>query len=152
MEFYGGNVLGFISDGARAITGRHGGVVTRMQSVASNAVFSHCNIHREAFAAKTLQSSFKDGWDSAIKVVNLIKARALNSRMLKIMCNNMGAEHDKLLLLTELRWLSIPTTSLLQFTHIYFWLETKKTQHFSVTFVSLFTYSELSRSLFYNNF
>ena len=55
-----------------------------------------------------LQSSFKDVLDNAIKVVNLIKTRALNSHMFKftIMCNDMGAEHDKLLLHTKVRWLS----------------------------------------------
>ena len=94
------------SDNARAMAGRHGGVVTRIQSVAPNAAFTHCSIHREALAAKMLQSSFKDVLDNAIKVVNLIKARALNSRMFTIMCNNMDAEHDKLLLHTEVRWLS----------------------------------------------
>ena len=66
----------------------------------------HCRIHTEALAAKTLQSSFKDVLDNAIKVVNLIIARALNSRMFTIMRNDMGAEHDKLLLHTEVRWLS----------------------------------------------
>ena len=69
--------VGVCSDGARAMTGRHSGVVTRIQSVAPNAVFTHCSIHREALAARTLQSSFKDVLDNAIKVVNLIKARAL---------------------------------------------------------------------------
>ena len=98
--------VGVCSDGARAMTGRHGGVVTQIQSVAPNAAFTHCSIHREALAAKTLQSSCKDVLDNAIKVVNLIKARALNFRMFTIMCNDMGAEHDKLLLHTEVRWLS----------------------------------------------
>ena len=98
--------VGVCSDGARAMTGRHSGVVTRIQSVAPNAVFTHCSIHREALAARTLQSSFKDVLDNAIEVVNLIKARALNSRMFTIMCNDMDAEHDKLHLHTEVRWLS----------------------------------------------
>ena len=98
--------VGVCSDGARAMTGRHGGVVTRIQSIAPNAVFTHCSIHREALAAKMLQSSFKDVLDNAIKVVNLIKGRALNSFMFTIMCNDMGAEHDKLLLHTEVRLLS----------------------------------------------
>ena len=39
--------VGVCSNGARAMTERYGGVVTRIQSVAPNAVFTHCNIHRE---------------------------------------------------------------------------------------------------------
>ena len=46
------------SDSARVMTGRHGGVVTGIQSVAPNAVCTHCSIHREILAATTLQSSF----------------------------------------------------------------------------------------------
>jgi hypothetical protein len=42
----------------------------------------------------------------AVKVVNLIKSRATNSRLFSISCTEMGSEHDKLLLHTEVRWLS----------------------------------------------
>ena len=111
-DFIGQNAISWekcvvvCSDGARAMKGRHGGVVTRIRSVAPNAVFTRCSIHREALAAKTLHSSFKDVLDNAIKVVTFNKARALNSRMFTIMCNDMGAEHDKLHLDTEVRWLS----------------------------------------------
>ena len=65
--------VGVCSDGACTMTGRHGGVVTRIQTVAPNAVYTHCSIHREALAAKTQQSSFKDVLDNTIKVVNLIE-------------------------------------------------------------------------------
>jgi hypothetical protein len=41
----------------------------------------------------------------AVKVVNFIKSRATNSRLFLILCNEMGSEHDKLLLHTEVRWL-----------------------------------------------
>ena len=73
------------------MTGRHGGVVTRIQSVAPNAVFTHYSMHRKAVAAKALQSSFKDVLDNAIKVVNLIKARALYYRMLIKLCATIWA-------------------------------------------------------------
>ena len=39
--------VGVCLDGARAMRRRHG----RRQSVAPNAVFTHCSIHREALAA-----------------------------------------------------------------------------------------------------
>jgi hypothetical protein len=42
----------------------------------------------------------------AVKVVNFIKSRATNSRLFSILCNEMGSEHDKLILHTEVRWLS----------------------------------------------
>jgi hypothetical protein len=42
----------------------------------------------------------------AVEFVNLIKSRATNSRLFSTLCNAMGREHDKLLLHTEVRWLS----------------------------------------------
>ena len=41
-----------------------------------------------------------------VKVVNFIKARALNHRIFKTFCQEMGAEHKVLLYHTEVRWLS----------------------------------------------
>jgi hypothetical protein len=42
----------------------------------------------------------------SVKVVNLIKSRALNSRLFKNMCEEMGSTHIHLLLHAEVRWLS----------------------------------------------
>jgi hypothetical protein len=41
-----------------------------------------------------------------VKIVHFIKSRATNSRLFSILCNEMGSEHDKLLLHTDVRWLS----------------------------------------------
>ena len=37
---------------------------------------------------------------------NFIKARPLNARLFAALCNEMGCEHEALLLHTEVRWLS----------------------------------------------
>ena len=100
------NCVGVCSDGARAMTGQHSGVITKIIQVAPNAKFTHCSIHREALASKAMPSNLKDVLDQAVKVVNFIKSRALNSRMFTILCNEMGSEHNKLLLHSEVRWLS----------------------------------------------
>ena len=46
--------------------GRHNGVVTRMQAVAPDATWVHCNIHREALAAKGMPASLKDVLDTKL--------------------------------------------------------------------------------------
>ena len=88
------------------MTGKHGGVVTRMKQVAPGAKFTHCSIHREALACKAMTATLKTVLDQSVKVVNFIKARALNLRLFSIICSEMGSEHNTLLLLTEVRWLS----------------------------------------------
>uniref|UniRef100_A0AAR2IY92 DUF4371 domain-containing protein n=1 Tax=Pygocentrus nattereri TaxID=42514 RepID=A0AAR2IY92_PYGNA len=52
----------------------------------------HCSLHREALAAK--------------RIVNFIKARSLQSRLFRVLCEEMGSSHVQLLLHTEVRWLS----------------------------------------------
>jgi hypothetical protein len=41
----------------------------------------------------------------SVKVVNLIKSQAMNSRRFKKMCEEMGSTHIQLMLHTEVRWL-----------------------------------------------
>ena len=47
-----------------------------------------------------------DVLNDAVKAINFIKARPLNARLFRRLCDNMGAEHTDLLLHTEVRWLS----------------------------------------------
>jgi len=66
----------------------------------------HCIIHREALTAKTMSQSLKQTLDCAIKVVNYMKASALNTRLFRNLCQDMDAEHDSLWFHTSVRWLS----------------------------------------------
>jgi hypothetical protein len=38
--------------------------------------------------------------------VNFVKRRMLNSKLFEILCSEMGSDHDKLLVQTEVWWLS----------------------------------------------
>lgn len=42
---------------------------------------------------------------TAVKVVNSIRARTLDHRLLKVLYQEMGAEYEILLYYTEVRWL-----------------------------------------------
>ncbi|XP_050066008.1 zinc finger BED domain-containing protein 5-like [Aphis gossypii] len=98
--------VGFCSDGARAMTGKHGGVATKIKSVTENCTFIHCSIHREALVVKRIPEQFKLVLQETIKVVNFIKSRALQSRLFTKLCSEMGSDLIQLLLHTEVRWLS----------------------------------------------
>lgn len=63
-------------------------------------------IHREALAAKGIPEKMENVLQDAVKGVNLIKARPLNSRLLTELCHAVGSDHHTLLLHIEVRWLS----------------------------------------------
>ncbi|CAB3251550.1 unnamed protein product [Arctia plantaginis] len=98
--------VGICSDGARATTGRFLGLVKRIQDIAPEAKCTHCGINREALACKKIPASLDITLKNAVKMVNLIKARATNSRIFAAICKELGSEHGILLLHTEVRWLS----------------------------------------------
>ncbi|XP_072394946.1 zinc finger BED domain-containing protein 5-like [Diabrotica undecimpunctata] len=48
----------------------------------------------------------KDVLDGSVKIINHVKSRPLQARLLKLTAEDMGMDHFNLLLHTEVRWLS----------------------------------------------
>ena len=94
------------SDASRAMDGKIAEAVTLIKYVAPESTSSHCLLYRHALAVKTMPTSLKNVLDQAVQIINYIKARPHQSRLLKILCEEMGAQHTALLLNTEVRWLS----------------------------------------------
>ena len=67
---------------------------------------THCFLHRHTLASKTLLSTLQEILSSSVKVVKFIRARALNYRIFKKLCQETGAQDEVLLYHTEVRWLS----------------------------------------------
>jgi hypothetical protein len=53
-----------------------------------------------------MPDSLKDVLDTAVKMVNFVKARPLNSRVFSALRNDMGSNHVTFFQHTEVRWLS----------------------------------------------
>ena len=51
--------------------------------------FTHCIIHRENLASKTLDQRLKCVFDSAVEIVNSIKSRFLQTRLFTTFCDEM---------------------------------------------------------------
>ena len=69
----------------------------------------NCVIHRQYLVAKNLNLRLNDSLNLVIKAVNKIKRHALPSRLFKQLCNDNDEVFDKLVMQTEVKWLSKET-------------------------------------------
>lgn len=98
--------VGLCTDGAASMTGRVRGFVTKAKQRNPTMVVTHCMLHREALTAKTMPPDLTEVLNQAVKIVNYVKSRPLQTRLFSALCSEMGSEHQGLLLHTEVRWLS----------------------------------------------
>ena len=100
------NCVDVCTDGAKAMTGKTSGVISRIKQKVKECSSSHCVLHRHALAGKKMPPSLKEVLDESVKIINFIKSRPKNTRLFKMLCEDMGSLHTSLLLHTEVRWLS----------------------------------------------
>jgi hypothetical protein len=83
------------------------GLRLKIQEVAMNKMaFTHCFIHREHLAGKKVSPCLYEILLQSAQILSFIKSNALNSRMLTILCEEIGSEHVNLPLHAEVRWIS----------------------------------------------
>ena len=88
------------------MTGLKFDFIKRVKEKNSSVIGTHCILHREALASRTLPHEMKEVLDLFIEIVNYIKAESFNSRLFKLLCQDMESEHVALLFYTNVRWLS----------------------------------------------
>ena len=88
------------------MVGTANGLIAKIRQMNPDVKHSHCAIHKEALATRYLPEPFKVIFDSGIKIINFIRARAKNHRVFRNICEELEEEYGDLLLYTEVRWLS----------------------------------------------
>jgi hypothetical protein len=76
------NCIDVCTDGGKAMVGKTAGAVSRIKAIAKNCSSSHCIIHSQALAVKNMPLSLKTVLDESVKIINFIKSRPLNMRLL----------------------------------------------------------------------
>ena len=82
------------------------GLTSFVKKENENVVVTHCFLHREALMDKTLGDKLRKMLNQAVELVNYIKTRPVKSRLFEQLCSNMDSQHRRLLLHTQVRWLS----------------------------------------------
>lgn len=100
------NIIACATDGAPAMIGRHRGFIAHLKEAVPHVFTIHCVIHREHLAAKHLSGRLHNTLNDVIKAVNKIKAHSLNDRIFRQLCHENDEKFERLLLHTEVRWLS----------------------------------------------
>lgn len=99
-------LVGVCTDGAPAMIGSRSGFVKLVKEKNPAVTGTHCVIHRQSLASKTLPGNLRSSLNLAIKVVNFVKNSSLNSRLFAALCSDLGTDYKTLLFHTEVRWLS----------------------------------------------
>ncbi|KAI0210699.1 hypothetical protein LSAT2_004545, partial [Lamellibrachia satsuma] len=100
------NCIGICTDGAAAKTGRRSGVVTREREVAPDITASHCMLHRHSLVTKDMNEELHSVLNAVVKIVNFVKVNPINTRLLRILREEMRSGHEDILFHSEVRWLS----------------------------------------------
>ncbi|XP_066969189.1 protein FAM200C-like [Macrobrachium rosenbergii] len=100
------NVWGVCTDEAPAMLGSKSGFAARLKEVAFGVTVTHCMIHCQALASRTLPKELHAILNTAIKIVNYVKSMPVNSRLFKELCKVLDSKHQVLLFYTKVRWLS----------------------------------------------
>ena len=85
--------VGVCTDGAAAMTGHTDGFHGRVKSAINSPItFTHCMIHRDALVAKKISPDLHFVVQDAVKVINFIKSRALNTRLFAKLCDDVESD------------------------------------------------------------
>ncbi|KFD63506.1 hypothetical protein M514_08497 [Trichuris suis] len=100
------NVIAVATDGAPSMLGRHRGFLSYLKEKVPDLLAVHCVIHRQHLVAKRLSDRLHRSLQYVITAVNKIKSSALRERLFSQLCEENDEDFNRLLLHTEVRWLS----------------------------------------------
>ncbi|KFD48205.1 hypothetical protein M513_10919 [Trichuris suis] len=100
------NIMSVATDGPPSMVGSQRGFIAHLKEVVPGVLAVHCVIHRQHLVAKHLSDRLSCSLQFVISAVNKIKSKSLNERLFSQLCEANDEDFNRLLLHTEVRWLS----------------------------------------------
>lgn len=104
IPFY--NIVSCATDGAPSMVGKHKGFISFLKKECPSILTIHCVIHRHNLVAKNLSPALHESLKTVVKVINRIKTNSKYDRLFQKFCKEKNELHIRLILHTEVRWLS----------------------------------------------
>uniref|UniRef100_A0A5S6QJE1 DUF4371 domain-containing protein n=1 Tax=Trichuris muris TaxID=70415 RepID=A0A5S6QJE1_TRIMR len=100
------NILAVATDGASSMVGCHRGFVAYLKEMVPEVLEIHCVVHRQHLVAKYLSRRLNESLQCVITAFSRIKSNSLKDGLFQRFCEENDEEFNRLLLHTEVRWLS----------------------------------------------
>ena len=84
------NCVGICTDSLPSMVGSKKGFTTLAKKENEKIIFTHSFLHCENLDAKTIGNELKEVMNQVVQMVNYIKRRSLQSRLLAKICEEMG--------------------------------------------------------------
>ena len=101
-----GSLVSCAMDGAPSMHGKQNGFIAHMKALCPSILAAHCVGHRHHLVAKKISSDLHESLRVVIQTVNKIKSHSKYDRLFRKFCIDNEQEHVRLILHTEVRWLS----------------------------------------------
>ena len=100
------NCVGICTDSIPSMVGSKKSFIALAKKENEKIIFTHCFLHCENLNAKTIGNELKEVMNQVVQMVNYIKRRSLQSRLLAKICEERGEKLKNVLLHTEVPRLS----------------------------------------------
>ena len=100
------NIISCAADGAPVMMGKKNGVLKLLKDENPQMLLVHCVIHRQNLVSKKVSPVLNETLNAIIKCINTIKANAKCEHLFKQFCKDQNVDYVRLLLHTDVRWLS----------------------------------------------
>ena len=101
-----GNLVSCATDGAPPMLGKQNGLIAHIKELCPSILAVHCLVHRHRLVAKKISSDLHESLKVVIQTVNKMKSHSKFDRLFRKFCIDTEQEHVRLILHTEVRWLS----------------------------------------------